>query len=82
MPNRLSRAKYKYCNLHTEEKLPIASNDNPKDLLQGQKSLMFVELRKVGYLVDKLQINFVLILSYLFAHLFTLDTAGEAETSS
>ena len=37
-------------------------------LIKGQKYLMFVDIRKVGCLVDKLQFNYILFiyLSYLF----------------
>ena len=52
---------YKYSNLFMKEKLPIASNNNPHELLY-QRSLMFVDLRKVGYLVDKLWFNFILFI--------------------
>ena len=61
----------KYCNLCMEEKLAISSYNNPKHQ-KGQKYLMFVDIRKVGYLVDKSQINFIFLYIYFMQILFFL----------
>ena len=41
-----------------------------KQKLFGRKYLMFVDIRKVGYLVDKLRFNFILFIYYIFLHFF------------
>ena len=37
--------------------------------IKGQKYLMFVDTRKVDFLVDKSQFNFILFTTFLFIHL-------------
>ena len=52
----------------TDHKLPIIIPRNY--LIKGRKYLMFVDIRKVDYLVDKLQINFVLFIYYIIIYIF------------
>ena len=42
-----------------EKKLAIASCNNPKELLNQRSEIMFVTIKKVAYLVDKLEFNFL-----------------------
>ena len=48
-----------------EEKLVIASYNNPNELPRGWKYLMFVGTRRVDFLVEKSQFKFILFIYYI-----------------
>ena len=48
-----------------EEKLAIASYNNPNELIKGRKFETFVDIRKDGYLTDKLQFTFILCIYHI-----------------
>ena len=51
-----------------EEKLAIASYNNPNELIKSRKYLMFVDTRKVGFSIDKPQFYFFLSITFLFIY--------------